>query len=291
LRNTPIMAWAADGDELVNIAETEQTASDLADLGLRFVADLFLAADHLTLATNDEYGPAAAFLGEHRVDRNPPRVTYVVEPETDSARAGTVADHAYWLSDLRVRDAQAAPRGTIDARSEAFGVGDPEPSGVKTSNAVLEGGARGPMPYLHRVQEWGPAPPAPKSDRLVVRATNVATATVDARRARLSCNPQLDIQSDGPLDLRIACQPAPRARRCSSRLSLPLPRLRGRRLVRATVMFRGRVVKRSRGRHLRRISLRRPSRGAFSLRVRVRTGGGKKARTVTVVRRYAPCGN
>ena len=71
LRNTPIMAWAASADELVNIAFTEEAVADLSDLGLRFVADLFLAADHLTLATNDEYSPVAAFLGEHRVDRNP----------------------------------------------------------------------------------------------------------------------------------------------------------------------------------------------------------------------------
>jgi hypothetical protein len=288
LRNTPIMAWAATADELVNVAETEQAASDMGNLGLRFVADLFLAADHLTLATNDEYGPAAAFLGEHRVDRNPPHVTYMVEPGSDSARAQTVADHAYWLSDLRLRDAEAS-HGMIDARSDAFGVGDPKPGGVKSSNEVLEGGAKGPMPYLHRVQEWGPAPATPKTDRLVVEAKNVATATVDARRAGLSCNPQLAVNSDGPLDLRIDCAPAPRAR-CASRLALRLPRIRGRRVVGATVTMRGRVLKRARGRDLRRISLPRPTRRAFKLRIRLRLSEGGKTRTVTVLRRYGGCG-
>ena len=283
LRNTPIMAWAASADELVNIAFTEQAVADMEAAGLRFEADLFEAADHLTLATNDEYGPAAEFLGEHRVNRDPPHVTYVVEPGSDSKRAGAVADHAYWLSDVRIRDAGAASVGTIDARSEAFGLGDPEPLGVQSGNRTLLGGARGPMPYLHRQQDWGPAPATPKADRLVVRATNVAAATVDARRARLSCNPVLDVQSDGPLDLRVDCAPQPSS--CAGPVQVALPRLRGGGRVRATVRYRGRVVRRGRGRTLRRLSVRRPTRGAFTLRVRVRSGG----RTVTVVRRFTAC--
>ena len=54
LRNTPIMAWAAALDELVPVTDTEETARALGRAGLRFVADLFPAADHLTLATNDD---------------------------------------------------------------------------------------------------------------------------------------------------------------------------------------------------------------------------------------------
>ena len=287
LRNTPIMAWAATADELVNIAGTEQAVSDMSELGLRFTADLFLTADHLTLATNDEYGPAAAFLGEHRVDRDPPHVTYVVEPGSDSERAGVVADHAYWLSGLALREPDASPHGTIDARSEAFGVGDAEPSGVQTSDGTLKGGARGPMPYLHRVQDWSPAPAAPRADRLLLSATNIAAATVDARRARLSCNPQLDVKSDGPLDLRVVCAPEPAS--CAAPLQVALPRVRGARIVRATVSYRGRVLKRARGRDLRRIALERPTAGGFRLRIRITTSRGAKPRTVTVLRSYRPC--
>ena len=284
LRNTPIMAWAASLDELVNIAFTERAVSDMQSNGLRFEADLFEAADHLTLATNDEYGPAAAFLGEHRVDRNPPHVTYVVEPGSDSKRALAVADHAYWISGVRIRDPEASPVGTIDARSEAFGLGDPEPRQGPSANRTLEGGARGPMPYFHRQQDWGPAPSTPKADRLVVRATNVAAATVDARRARLSCSPVLDVQSDGPFDLRVACAPEPAS--CAGALRVRLPRLRGAGRRRATVSYRGKVVRRARGgRKLRLLTLRRPSAGAFRLRVRVTAGG----RSVTVVRRFRAC--
>ncbi|HEX6389347.1 MAG TPA: hypothetical protein VFZ89_07870, partial [Solirubrobacteraceae bacterium] len=223
LRNTPVMAWSALADELVNIAETEGTITQLTRLGVRFQAWLFPLADHLSLATNDEYGPAAAFLGDARVDRDPAHVTYVVDEDDNSERARAVADHAYWLSDLKARDAER--NGTIDARSAAFGSGDAPPRPITSGLASLDGGARGPQPAAGRARTWGPAPQAPKADRLVVRATNVSRATVATARAKLSCAPTLDVQSDGPLDLRLACPPPPRS--CARTLRIALPRLRG----------------------------------------------------------------
>jgi hypothetical protein len=283
LRNTPVMAWSAVADELVNILETEGLTTQLTNLGVRFQAWLFPVADHLSLATNDEYGPAAAFLGGQRVDRNPPHVTYVVDEDDNSERAHAVADHAYWLSDLRTRDAKR--NGTIDARSAAFGVGDPPLRPITSGIGSLDGGSRGPQAFAVRARTWGPAPATAKADRLVVRATNVATATVDTARARLSCAPALDVQADGPLDLRLAC-PAP-ARSCARTLRLRIPRLRGGRAV-AVVVTRGKAVKRLRGHDLRVVHVKRPHRGAFRLRIRIRYAG-RPPRTVTVVRRYRAC--
>src|SRR6476661_4151454 len=80
LRNTPIMTWNAAADELVNLNTSETTVRELERLGLRFTSFLFAAADHLTLAPNDEYGKGAAFLGSARVVRNPAHVTYVIDP-------------------------------------------------------------------------------------------------------------------------------------------------------------------------------------------------------------------
>jgi hypothetical protein len=141
------------------------------------------------------------------------------------------------------------------------------------------------MPYQRRDQDWGPAPAAARADRLVVRATNVAAAVVDARRARVSCAPRLVVTSDGPLDLRIACTPPAG---CPATLRIALPRLRGRRIVAATV-FRGRrALLRARGHDLGSVSLARPSRGAFTLRVVLRAAG-TPARTVTLLRRYRAC--
>ncbi len=134
LRNTPIMAWNDAGDELGPVNEWTQNEMNMATAGLRFAQWGFPGSDHLTLATNDEFGPAAMFLGNDPIDRNPPHVTYVVQPSQDSAVAESVADHAYWLSGITLRDPNAAGppasgtstagTGTIDVRSEGFGVAD-----------------------------------------------------------------------------------------------------------------------------------------------------------------------
>ena len=286
LRNVPLLSWAAAADELVNIQSTEATFREMDRLDLPVTHDLFPAADHLTIATNDEYGKGAAFLGEHRVDRDPPHVTYVVDPSGDSARAGAVADHAYWLSGLRVRD--GAPRGTIDVRSEAFGVGDPQPGAVVQRSGAVEGGSRGPLPFAEREQAFAPAPATPKADKLVVRATGVRQAVVDTRRARVSCAPQLDVVSDGPLDLQLTCPPVPRPKACSKTLRLKVPQVRGRRVVEVRVSRNGKLVKRATARRLRVVHVQRPRSGAFRLRITARTNGTKR-RTVTVVRRYRGC--
>jgi pimeloyl-ACP methyl ester carboxylesterase len=292
LRNTPIMAWNADADELVQLNESEQAVKDLTAAGLRFDERLFTSSDHLTLATNDEYSPAAEFLGTHRVDRNPAHVTYVVDPTEDSSAAQTIGDHAYWVSGLAVRDPKKAQDGTFDARSEAFGTGDGKPTGLKQGGGTLNGGTHGPMPYVERSQDWTAAPRTKEADRLDVRATNIASATVDTKRALLSCAPQVDMQSDGPLDLRLACPPTPRAKRCAKTVRVTLPRVRGRRVVLVTVTRRNNRVKRVKARNIRHVSVRRVSKRAFSLKIYLHTSAkrGQKPRRVVVQRRIGACG-
>ena len=203
LRNVPVMAWVGAADEGNGPTVTQQAIASLEAHGLRFIYDLFLTADHLTLYTNDEFAPVAEFLGEHRVDRDPPHVSYVVNSKEQFPDAGVVADHAYWLSDLRVRDAVGDPRATVDARSEGFGRRDGEPLGTATSTGVLEGGRKGPMPYRRSRQDWGPAARTARRDVLVLSAKHLASVTVDMRRARLSCGARLDVTTDGPLTVRL----------------------------------------------------------------------------------------
>ena len=57
-------------------------------LGYRYEFDSFAPADHLTLAINDQYQPAADFLGTTQVNRNPSHVTYVVNPTMDFPEMG-----------------------------------------------------------------------------------------------------------------------------------------------------------------------------------------------------------
>ena len=122
VRNVPFLIWDGVLDELVPVAGAVAQAQTFDDLGYRYAFDLFAPpVDHLLLAANDEYAPAAKFLGTAKVDRNPPHVTYVVNPTMDFPNDGTVADHAYWLSGLKLRDGSgAAPLGQVDARSEGL---------------------------------------------------------------------------------------------------------------------------------------------------------------------------
>lgn len=280
LRNTPLLSWNSGADELVRIDESEAAVAANTAAGIRFRHDLFPAADHLTLATNDEYGPLAAFLEADRVDRDPPHVTYVVDAKEDSAEA--VADHAYWVSGVAARDAGKA--GTIDVRSEGFGVGDAPVLPVAQSAGTLDGGARGPAPFTQRERAWGSAPAAPKADRLVVRGANVRAATIDTARARVSCAPQLDVQ--GGVELALTC---PTLRSCAKTVRLVLPRVKGRRIVRAAVTRRKAKTKTVRGKDLRVVRVTRPGERAFSVKLYLRTGG-TPARRIVVTRRVGACG-
>jgi hypothetical protein len=103
----------------------------------------------------------------------------------------------------------------------------------------------------------------------------------------VSCAPTLSVHSDGPLDLRIACPPPARRSSCRSTVTFTLPRVRGARVVSVTAYRKGRVLKRVRGRDLRRVAIRRPTRRAFTVRLRLRTS--RSGRVVTVLRKVRAC--
>jgi hypothetical protein len=201
LRNTPLLAWNSTEDELVNINTSENAVKDNTAAGIRFEEDKFLTADHLTLAANDEYGPGAAWLGTQRVDRNPYHVTYVVDPSEDNAKATTVADHAYWVSGLRVRKAGL---GTVDAVSGAFGIKDAAVLPVEPGAGVLTGGEIPAMAYVSRSQQWGPFGKTARADTLLLTVTNLRTVVVDVARAGLTCNATLTVKTDGPVSVTLA---------------------------------------------------------------------------------------
>lgn len=203
LRNVPVMTWIGTADEASGGLATERSVLDLTAHGLRFILDEFLTAEHLTLATNDEYGPVAEFLASGRINGDPPHVTFVVDPRWSFPGARLVADHAYWLSGLRVRSPETAPAALVDARSEGFGLADAPVVANAPSAGVLAGGNHGPMPFVRRQQSWGQVPKRPAIDRLVLSATNLSTATIAMDRAQLTCAALLRVITDGPLRLKL----------------------------------------------------------------------------------------
>jgi hypothetical protein len=219
LRNVPVLMWNNAADELVNVLFFTQTGSKLADLGYRYELDVYrpcvsllcspIFPNHLELAINDEYAPAATFLGGARVDPDPAHVTYVVDAARDAPAFGVRGDHAYWVSQLTLRDpahdgADGDPEGEIDAASRGFGTGDPPASILKLGTGTLSGGTMGPLQYASFAKTWGPAPAARTADAIRITATNIATATIDPARAHIDCRAALQITTDGPIAVTLA---------------------------------------------------------------------------------------
>jgi hypothetical protein len=210
LRNVPVLMWNNVGDELVNDASYNQTAAALDSLGYRYELDAFqpcanpacspLFPNHLQLAVNDQYKPAAEFLGAATVDRNPAHVTYTLFGERSHPELGTLADHAYWLSAIRARD---GANGTIDADSHGFGSGDPVPSQTELGTGTLPDGNLGTLNFTSRRKTWGAAPARPSANRLDISAENIASATVNVQRARVGCDAEVRIESDGPIAITL----------------------------------------------------------------------------------------
>jgi len=219
LRNVPVLMWNNAGDELVDPALYSQTADALANDDYRYELDVYrpcasplcspLFPDHLELAVNDWYAPAAAFLGSATVDWNPPHVTYVVDATRNVPKYGLVGNHAYWISDLTIRNPAAKSssgktgEGKIDAVSDGFGVGDPPVSPLKTGVGQLIGGYMGPIQYASLAKTWGPAPSEPVKDEIDITATNLATAAINVTRAHVNCDVALKITTDGPITITL----------------------------------------------------------------------------------------
>jgi hypothetical protein len=218
LRNVPVLMWNASGDELVNATDYGQTANKLSSLGYRYELDVYqpcanplcsaLFPNHLMLAINDQFAPAAAFLGSATVDYNPPHVTYVVDASRDRPSFGIVGDHAYWVSGLTLRSqshtsSNGHPEGQIDVFSHGFGTSDPAPSGSQPGAGTLTGGNMGTLAFASLTQTWSAAASAPSSDTLDINATNIATAAIDVTRAHVDCNAALNITTDGPITVTL----------------------------------------------------------------------------------------
>ena len=169
---------------------TWRRRTELDELGYRYELDTS-TADHLTLAINDQYAPAAEFLGTAKVARNPAHVTYVAQSEPGLRRLGRVADHAHWVSGVKPRDtgsgygrrALARHRpGRPHVRSDAVWRWNPGLAG--TSARLPSPGSTRRGDRLRRT---------PQANRIDLTATNVSELTITKGRAGVGCNVDLRI--------------------------------------------------------------------------------------------------
>ena len=200
LRNIPVLMWNSPTDELAQIELFLPTALELDTMGYRYELDLFEPADHLTLAINDQYAPAADFLGDGLVDRNPAHVTYGIDPTQDSPDLGLVTDHAYWLSGLKPAGSGTA---SADVFSHGFGVGDPAASITQLGAGVLTGGTLPAMVYTRTYKTWGDTLAITVADQLDIKTSNLSALVIDVDRAHVSCNAVLAVSSNVPLTLQL----------------------------------------------------------------------------------------
>jgi hypothetical protein len=277
LRNIPVMAWYGQTDELVGPELSEEAFLNAQGAGIRYDHWVFTPAGHITEGNNDEYGPAATFFGDHTVERDPAHVTYVVNPSLDT-KADSPTNHAYWLSGLATRTAGSSAK--VDVTSRAFGVGDPSVLPVALGAGTLDGGSHGPLPYERRTLDWGPAPTAPKADQLDIAATNLATVTIDASRARVTCNPKINLTSDGPTQVVVGgcALKLPSSRACVDRrkFTFTLHHARRARVVAVEVFVDGRRTVQRRGRDIKRVVLTGLPRGHFKVKIVATQSGGSR---------------
>jgi dienelactone hydrolase len=198
LRNVPIQAMYADADQVCNTWSQLQLRDDLDALEYRYDWREF-GSDHVGFFTGLDYRPLAEHLSAHRVDRNPPHVTYGLNESAHQPQLGLEADHAYWLSDIRLRDRESN-LGTIDVFSHGFGVSDPPALERQTGTGSMPSGHT----YVFQGREWGvPATQTP-ANRLDIEAENVRSVTIEPSRAKVDCDAEMSVKTDGWLTVKLA---------------------------------------------------------------------------------------
>ena len=227
LQNTrwlPYLNWVGAQDQLVPYVGPTAQQDRFDALKLRSELWTF-QSEHFGLAVLDQWAAARDFLGPNRRQGDPSRVNYVFVPAADRVELGLRHDHAYWVSELRARSTAGDPNtnpasGEIDARSLAFGEGDPE---TATVGGAVTAGA--PSPAVRRGTRWTGVASKAKENALELSLRNTATARLDGRRAKLDGSQRLRVKvgADGAGRLRLDV-PLPAGARVERTAGQPLTR-------------------------------------------------------------------
>jgi len=206
-RWVPYLDWMQAADVVVPYVAARAQQERFDKIGLRSELWTFAPGEHFTtFFLLDEWRAARDHLGEARVKRDPSRVNYAFLPDDDRPALGLRHDHAYWVSDLRARDLSGDPetdpaRAEIDARSMAFGKGDPELQRITSARGDE---VPGEVTSVEGT-DWRRIPSTKPKNRLKLDLDNVRRATIDGERARLDGDEPLRvrIQSDGDGQMRL----------------------------------------------------------------------------------------
>jgi hypothetical protein len=205
-RNLPLFVIAGVLDPICAYWRNLEDANELDTLGYRYKFWSIPDSHGIPFVINfGNFASVVEWMGENRVDRNPPHVTYVLYGPLNEPQYGVNADHAYWVSGLKLRDPNGeAPLGTIDVSSHGFGVGDAPALPTHRGGGAMERGDPLPaLPYVSQEKYWGPVPSEPVENTLDITAENISEMVINVDRARVSCDVSLNVQSDGPLTVTL----------------------------------------------------------------------------------------
>lgn len=199
----PYVAWNQVTDEAAPTPGPQYTQLKFMELGLRIQQWAFLVGEHFYPAIADQWEAAVRHIGQGVVTRDPHRVDFTIAPSTWSEKYGLTPNHAYWVSEMQIRDdtlldATQTARASISATSSAFGKGDAATLPLAFAHTGLPG------PAVVTGMSWLEMSDTVTENRLNIRAQNLKSATIDIRRAKLNCNAQVDVQTDGPFTLKLA---------------------------------------------------------------------------------------
>jgi predicted esterase len=249
LRTVPMAMYQGGSDNNVPFTNGKAAADTLAALGYRYRLFIFPGDNHFTPGVVDRWDDAIGYLSAFpRIDRAPPRVTYVrdmrFEQDVNKAVFSDQKvfppgghrfrfDRAFWMSELTPAK-PADEAATVDARSLAI---------VAPAVTVVpeQGAGASPDPFTYTGQGWAAAgPPAATRNAFIAALSGAAAVRFDLRRMRIDTRRRIvaSIAADAPLKLRLSG-------RWRSR---PLVRVDGRRM-RVARTRKGIAIRLAAGRH------------------------------------------
>ncbi|MDC0663410.1 prolyl oligopeptidase family serine peptidase [Marinobacter sp. SS21] len=196
LRHVPSAHLYGAADELVPIHEALAIAQRLAQAeAVDYHFYLHPVAEHLTLMALDDWSKEASRSAEWTRVSKPSRVSYLFDPRFNYPDFGIIHDKAYWVSDLRARNASQA---LLDLSAPGCGA---SLLSFATGNDL---GAY-PLPWAGSYRHLSATSPLPAALTLSGELSNVNSASVDLASVCLEGMAfHYDIDSDGPATLSLS---------------------------------------------------------------------------------------
>jgi pimeloyl-ACP methyl ester carboxylesterase len=182
-------------DELVPFTGGVEQVEAFNKLGYRYYAVLYPAEDHMVFALQNDFSPATSQLGALQRTQDPGSFTFTWYPDVYSPSLGIGPTQDYWVSSLSARESTPGKLATVNASSGAIPEGEQK---IEHHTGV----ANGPTPAVTDSLTWTPGTAAAAAQTLTLSLSDVATAAVETKAAKLKCATS-DVTSDGPVTLTL----------------------------------------------------------------------------------------